>query len=294
MKHATSLLLALLAIALPTAVRATNYYWTGAIDSDFTNPANWSGRSVPPSSSYAHNIVLDDTYLTGNTVKTVSLPGNNFNIAKMTVNSTGWTCTGNTLFPLEGGFYATSPDGTNIVFQKEVKATSRTFSVVAGGTVVFAANPYLDGSVTWNMTGGGTFVLASGTSFGGWSGSRAVKLADGTVLRVGCGNPYSNTASGTTTWAGGTVTLQAAMSRLQLKNTLSAAQTFIDNGKIVNGYDTTNYNLAARDIGDGYVEVYLAFAGTPEITAASLSKDANGAFAVSATLGTVSATLTAY
>ena len=294
MKHATSLLLALLAIALPTAVRATNYYWTGAIDSDFTNPANWSGRSVPPSSSYDHNIVLDDTYLTGNTVKTVSLPGNNFNIAKMTVNSTGWTCTGNTLFPLEGGFYATSPDGTNIVFQKEVKATSRTFSVVAGGTVVFAANPYLDGSVTWNMTGGGTFVLASGTSFGGWSGSRAVKLADGTVLRVGCGNPYSNTASGTTTWAGGTVTLQAAMSRLQLKNTLSAAQTFIDNGKIVNGYDTTNYNLAARDIGDGYVEVYLAFAGTPEITASSLSKDANGAFAVSATLGTVSATLTAY
>ena len=283
---------ALCTLIFAPSARAADYYWTGKEDSSFSNAANWSGGSVPPSSTYAHNIVLDDARLTDNAVKTISLP--DYNIAKMTVKSTGWTCTGNVLKPLENGFYATSPNGTNIVFQNQVKATSRTFSVVSGGIVVFTSSPYLDGSVTWTMTGGGTFVLSSGIGFGGWSSSRALKLSGDTVLRIGCGNPYSSTASGTTTWAGGTVTLQTAMSRLQLKNTTSAAQSFINSGKVVKATSLTSYNLAARDIGDGYVEIYLAFAGIPEIAAASLSKDANGAFAVSATLGEVSATLTAY
>ena len=272
--------------------RAADYYWTGKEDSSFSNAANWSGNSVPPSSTYAHNIVLDDGRLTGNAVKTISLP--DYNIAKMTVKSTGWTCAGTALKPLESGFYATSPNGTNMVFQNQVKATSRTFSVVSGGIVVFSFNPYLDGAVTWTMTGGGTFLLSSGKFFGGWSPSRAIKLSNDTVVRVGCGNPYSDTASGSTTWAGGTVTLQSAMSRLQLKNTTSAAQSFINSGKIVKAASLTNYNLDARDIGDGYVEIYLAPSGMPEITDASIGKDASGAFAVSAMLGAAPATLTAY
>lgn len=307
----TSLFLLSFSMGLAASVGSGDghFYWTGEVDSDYTNPANWRWSNnaladpsslpatqptvMPGRQDYNGNYNVH-VHFPGNAVNKTVVFANNpkYNAAPMLQyiylhDATGYVFSGVT----PKGLSAINATGTGTIATLNWNAHPEMgagTSTVSGGSIVFAKGFYLSGEVTHTFTGtDGTVTFQSSNRITGWSNKRVVAISGTTTVRVEGTPPFGGTN-------GKCISLNSAGAKLQYKNTVADAESRFgknDNQSagIINGYDTDNYALAATDMGDGYVEVFLRFLGTPELVATSFSKDGNDAFVASATIGTVSA-----
>ncbi len=232
-----------------------DFYWSGAVDTDFENAGNWCYGSptgappeVPPKNydNIVHVYFVDG--LTDN--KVVNLTRSRSIQRALFVNSADWVLVG--AFTLTLKQIIVSGAVTNTMSCSVKTGNATTWSVEKGGQIVFTAGTYHDNNITFG--GGGEYVWEKGMD--GYSGNRYVMVTGDSLLRSETSSFFrgNNPAA--------YITLNSRGARLQYKTTVAAAKAkfgLTANGAagIVNGYNTRSYALQAVDIGDGFVEVSL-------------------------------------
>ena len=244
------------AVALATAANGQGkFYWTGAADVDVSNAANWlfDKPTVDAGGIQATTAPLSNDYSAQWTF-TENSPGTrrptlfaNRSINKVLFEGTsGWTLGGSQITAKE---YNADADCSGLVctFQGQLNGGNVTLSLPPGAEFRLDGGTYLNYTTT--IKGGGTVYFPG--SVGGWDGERIVVLE---------GNSRAVFASATVGGAG--IRLASRHATVVLATTVAAAEakfgvTANNQSGIVNTFDTTNYELAARDLGDGTCEVYL-------------------------------------
>ena len=228
---------------------ADNFYWTGAAPDDgnnFWNAANWVVGSVdgPVASRYPEdNDFYDDLYFTdhpGLVNKTVS--GWSQTHTVNIINSVGWD--------LDFGFlswgFTSSGNGTNNVKGWCKTAGGGMWSTVEdGNTIVFSTSFCVEGNQGLYISGSGTIIF-SDTPYAAWGWSY-ITLHHGSLVRVENPKPMDNMS----------VYMSHKDSRYQYMNTVANAEWLIEVGYFVDNFNRKGFTLSARDIGDGYVEIYF-------------------------------------
>ena len=285
---------------------AGHFYWTGAVDNDYTNPENWrwSSNASATLPATVPTVMPGLQDYNGNYNVHVHFPGDAANKSIVVANNPKWNSEPKvqklyfedaTGYVFSGVAFSgideirATGTGTIATFTFGFQVNTSTFSVSSGAELVFNTSIYLSGENTLTVTGGGSVVMKN--TMTGWSGDRAVTIQGDSTYRVENAVFFSGPE-------GKHIALHSAGAKLQYKNSIADAESRFGksatkaNG-ILNTFDTVNYELAATDMGDGYVEVSLRYLGMPEVADAAIVRDTNGAMAASATLGAVSGTLIA-
>ena len=216
---------------------ASDITWNGAINSDYTNSANWVGGVVPKNADYGDTAVFRENS-PGNKAPTIYANRGVQNVKFD--NSAGWT------FGQSGTLLLrqilSSGVGTNR-FTVEVKTWqgTLTWEVASGNTVVLGAGMYLDGANTTTLIGGGTLHVSK--AIGGWSGSRKLRVSKG-LLSVAASSP---------TGTSGSAEIASKEGRIRILNTVAGAKALIGS-RIIDG---VGLGLSVTNIGNGYVEIFV-------------------------------------
>jgi len=227
-----------------------SYFWTGAAAGDgnnYWNAGNWVTGSVNgpvPANPPAYNDHQDQVVFTDHPgLENKKVEGNWAENNTVTFqNSTGWD--------VDMGFLnygvSSTGNGTNIIrgWCKTVSFGSWT-TVGEGNTLVFAGGFCIDGWQALYLFGTGTAVFHS-YPYAAYDWSY-ILLLDGSLVRVEHAVPVGNVQ----------VQLFNRYSRFQYKNTVKNAEDYIGWDVFVDKYERPGFVLSARDIGDGYVEVYF-------------------------------------
>jgi hypothetical protein len=279
-------------VLLSLTVQAAKYYWTGAEDSDFENPANWvTGSESGPvaTTAPANTDYSDQVYFVENNPATRDVQFTKTRAVSRFyfIGTSGWTFNGSYTITTRGlqvvdcdeGNVATFSDATlKHVFAGDV------FTINAGSYVYFK-NYYIDGTIAATFTGGGTFII---NQIQGWSQARSIRLTGDTTLVINSSAPFSPAVK--------YIAFESLGSKLQYKTTVAAAEslfeTDIDNTsdgskKLVALVSQKGYEFAAKDIGDGFVEVGYYESNVPVIEFAEIEK-VNNSYSVT---GLVSCTM---
>ena len=246
--------LALLATA-SSAFAQDYYYWTGAaLDSDYQNPANWvnwigggPASQSPPSNDWSLNVIL--TEATSPATKTIVNTPWGHRCRSLFMEDSGWEMAA----ALQIMNMTSRGVGTNMVngqFQTLNNPTHHgVWTVESGNTFVTHGvyNGSYDGGVT--LTGGGTVHVKGRNE--GWGSEKYWSIHDA-LLRVDDTQPINRTEGGPY----GTVYMSHKDARLQYISTVGNAKSHFG-WLVLNNYKP-DYNLVAKDIGDGYVEVSFA------------------------------------
>lgn len=284
-------------LACPAVVPANgdgHFYWTGAVDSDYTNPANWvwSANAVGPGADLPTTVpdVMPGllTY-DGNYNVHLHFPDSAKTKTVILAKHTKWGTepkAHNVFFENASGYeikgcnfgavasVTATGEGTIATIKSSFQLGQATVDV-SGGTLVFDFGMYFTGSGVLTLKGNGTWRVTN--TLGGWSTERCVQIAGDATLRIDNATTFSPATKH--------VSLASAGAKYVFKGTAAGAQAKFNvstpgsNG-IINEYDSANSMLVARELdGDmaGYVEVSLLSPGT-----ATLVRGDDGSFGVTA------------
>ena len=272
---------------LAMTASATQYYWTGAVDSDYTNPKNWvtgtKTSTTVPSACPKSDDSSDSVSFTDRAPadkRTVNLPGARAS-GTVTFDSPGWVITGGEWTTKK--VVCTGKDlGRFVEFKNSLKIKGQGIQVPAGGEVYLSGwSTFKDGEMQLN--GNGTLRVAKRIGLELYSNEKGCKITNGGLLWSEASPAFSSHSS-YYFW----MTFGAANARYRFKGTTAAAEKLFETKtkgemNFVNAFDKANYQLAVKALdGDleGYVEVYLTPTGAPKIESAALAKTDDGAIAV--------------
>lgn len=219
----------------PWSAQAATRTWTGtAGDGAFATAGNWSGGVAPSNTAY------QDTALFNAGAQTVTVPSGR-KIHTLTFQTSGWT--------LSTGSFAdiavvnSAGTGTNTLVGLTA-AYDATWTIGAGSTVITPSLYQRNKDIT--LTGGGTLQINSSISgYGGTVGDWGLRVVDG-LARINVAAPYTSTCAGAVFIAGPEAVLE-------IKTTVSNANSLVSSGRIV---DSLGDGLAIDDIGGGFVRIY--------------------------------------
>ena len=258
------------------------FYWTGAVDVDVSKPGNWlfNKPSVEEGGVVATTAPLSNDYSAQWTF-TENSPHNRRPtlLANRTINkvlfegTSGWTLGGSQVTAKEYNADA-SCSGLVCTFQGQLNGGNVTLSLPPGAEFRLDGGTYLNYTTT--LKGGGTVRFPA--AVGGWDAARIVVIQDD-----------SRAVFASATCGGAGVRLASRHATVVLATTVAAAEakfgvTANNQSGIVNTYDATNYELAARDLGDGTCEVYLNRLYIPYEKPLAITGEASGVGIDSATL----------
>lgn len=101
-------------VSIPVLLSATEYLWTGAVDSDFANPGNWlvadgdawAATATAPRNGYG----LDDIVFDGEPGSNMPVLGSDYTVRRVFFRSGGWTLdTGSYTLEVSHGYGGTRP-----------------------------------------------------------------------------------------------------------------------------------------------------------------------------------------
>ena len=258
------------------------FYWTGAVDVDVSKPGNWlfnkptaeDGGVVATTAPLSNDYSAQWTF-TENSPRNrrPTLLANRSANKLLFEGTSGWTLGGSQVTAKEYNADA-GCGGLVCTFQGQINGGNVAFSLPPGAEFRLDGGTYLNYTTTIN--GGGTVRFPA--AVGGWDGARVVVLQD---------NSRAVFASATCGGAG--VRLASRHATVVLATTVDSAiakfgVTANNQSGIVNTYDATNYELAARDLGDGTCEVYLNRLYIPYEKPLAITGEASGVGLDSATL----------
>ena len=254
MKTAVALAVSLLlGMVCTTHLQADVIQWTGgAGDWDFMNPANWDGGSLPANNDYEDIAEFGGSATPGTVTNT-----NNRRINGIRFTSAGWT--------LQGGFrygkgLSSEGAGTNTIHDLFEAAGNRTWTVVAGNTLVITGSAINHYDHNMTLSGGGVLHGTQRLDCADWGGDRTFTISDG-VLRVDSDRPYQGGDNGV-------IHIGSENGYLELQTDDVAAVESLFGADIV---DDTGLGLTATDMGE-----YVRVGAVPEPATLSLLVLAGG------------------
>jgi len=176
----------LLAAAMSSLAQATTFIWTNADGGSWATPGNWTGGSLPTTTSDTADFSTLD--ITAN--RTVTLDGNQ-SINKMLFSDTALSPTAYNTWTVAAG----SPTNSTLT----LGGTNASIDVATSRTAIITAQ--LAGSDNWTKTGGGTLRLTNTSN--NFSGDITVQTgildAHRGALGTTAGKTYINSTGSTTT-----------------------------------------------------------------------------------------------
>ncbi|MDA3799055.1 MAG: hypothetical protein PF692_08240 [Kiritimatiellae bacterium] len=229
--------LMLLLLLATTSLQATTRYWNGSVNNLYTNGLNWVGGVAPANGDYTDLIYFNDTKLSGLMIKESELTSNR-SIREVVFEDAGYSLSGNQILARKVLSYGTGTNSINALkFIYNYNCNS-----YPGNTLNIIQSVYIDGGNTIKFAGGGTIVFNN--SFGGW-GTSYQEIYDALVV-------FKKSQVSTKTYF---TKLMQTESELQLKTTVSSAESLISAGTIT---DNLGQGLTVTDIGGGYVSIKIA------------------------------------
>ncbi len=285
-----SSLLALSAVSAPAPPPdgKGKFYWTGAAGLDVAAAGNWlfNAPTVEAGGVQASTAPLNNDN-SAQMAFTENSPANKRPnaFANRTANkilfegTTGWSLgTGGSTIGAKEINADSGCSGVVCTFLSQINIGNVSFNLPAGATFVLSGGSYVNYTAT--VTGGGTVRFTSAN--GGWNGARVVSIeGDSTAV-------FDSATVG-----GAGARLASRHAKLRIKTTVAAVtalfgKTADNSNGIANTFDAVNYELAATDLGDGYVEVCLNRVYIPGDAPIAITGEASGVGFTAATLnGTV-------
>ncbi len=269
----------LLSCCLALGASADALTWTGAAgDGVFSTAGNWSPAVTPQNNNYKHQVTFNAG---AGTVKIDTA----YTVSMMTIKTPGWTFTGS---EMKAKGLTISPDCGTITANAYglTDANGNGYSIGSGTTLLVKNGFTIQNTSTPTLKGGGTLHLQSRFSFNYYSDGGAFVIQNDSLLIT---DQKLDSFASTRDQNAWTIKLASRNARFRCKSTLAEVkarfETSIKNTwNLACAYDTTNQRLAAREVEDGYVEVYLESAGTPVIESADLTRTEGGAYRVTTRL----------
>jgi fibronectin-binding autotransporter adhesin len=257
-------LLALLAIASPSAAPAANYTWVGASplafpgNSNWSTLANWSTGIAPPNDGTA-DLIFSGNLRVNPTANTA------WNINTLTFSGTDQT------FTVGGSTLTLSTDGTFAVTPLIINSSSHNH--IINNTLVFANNGTINAS-TGDLTFGGSYISNDGNTVTLTAGSGRTLTFDtvltglGNYTKTGAGTALVNNTSiytGITTISAGTLQLAGSINNSDTVNLTGgtlrlAASERLSNSAVLTMSSGTVFDLA------GYTETIQRLTGAGSVT----------------------------